>query len=231
MAKKISEKDKKDWEDFLSRKDPLPVKDNVNVKKKINKTFTFDLHGYSLSDANNKIEDLIHQSYNNGIHKLLIVTGKGLHSNNEMDPYVSKELGILKNSVPAFIRNNKKLMSLINDIKDADIEDGGSGSFYIFLKKNYRINFDKSVSFTKLFKFLLIYSLLITIFSPDLSVAVKLISSSIFSIIVCNLLAPIFSTVELTSEAIFAIASIPSSENSRSTFSVFNKATYCLIKL
>jgi DNA-nicking Smr family endonuclease len=135
LAKKISEKDKKDWEDFLSRKDPLPVKDNVNVKKKINKTFTFDLHGYSLSDANNKIEDLIHQSYNNGIHKLLIVTGKGLHSNNEMDPYVSKELGILKNSVPAFIRNNKKLMSLINDIKDADIEDGGSGSFYIFLKK------------------------------------------------------------------------------------------------
>ncbi len=66
---------------------------------------------------------------------MLIVTGKGLHSNNEMDPYVSKELGILKNSVPAFIRNNKKLMSLINDIKDADIEDGGSGSFYIFLKK------------------------------------------------------------------------------------------------
>ena len=72
---------------------------------------------------------------------------------------------------------------------------------------------------------------MIIIFSPDLSVAVKLISSKIFSIIVCNLLAPIFSTEVLTSEAIFAIASIPSSENSRSTFSVFNKAIYCFIKL
>ena len=73
--------------------------------------------------------------------------------------------------------------------------------------------------------------MLITIFSPDLSVAVKLISSNIFSIIVCNLLAPIFSTVALTSDAIFAIVSIPSLENSRSIFSVFNKAIYCLIKL
>ena len=89
----------------------------------------------------------------------------------------------------------------------------------------------RSVSLTKLSKFLLIYSLLIIIFSPARSVAVKLISSNIFSIIVCNLLAPIFSTVAFTSEAMFAIASIPSSENSKSTFSVFNKATYCLIKL
>ena len=103
--------------------------------------------------------------------------------------------------------------------------------FIFFKKKNYKINFDKSVSLTKLSRFLLIYSLLIIIFSPDLSVAVKLISSNIFSIMVCNLLAPIFSTVAFTSDAIFAIVSIPSSENSKSTFSVFNNATYCLIKL
>ena len=90
---------------------------------------------------------------------------------------------------------------------------------------------ERSVSFTKLSKFLFIYSLLIIIFSPALSVAVKLISSKIFSIIVCNLLAPIFSTAVFTSEAILAIASIPSSENSRSTFSVFKRATYCFIKL
>ena len=87
------------------------------------------------------------------------------------------------------------------------------------------------MSFTKLSRFLLIYSLLIIIFSPDLSVAVKLISSNIFSIIVCNLLAPIFSTVVFTSDAILAIVSMPSSENSSSTFSVFNRAIYCLIKL
>ena len=108
---------------------------------------------------------------------------------------------------------------MINEIKMQKLMMVELGFLYLF-EKNYKINFDKSVSLTKLSKFLLIYSLLIIIFSPDLSVAVKLISSSIFSIIVCNLLAPIFSTVALTSDAIFAIASIPSSENSRSTFSV-----------
>ena len=135
MAKKISEKDKKDWNDFLSKNDPLPVKDEDSSKKKIKKTLTFDLHGYSLDEANNRIKELIEQSYNNGIYKLVIVTGKGLHSNNEKDPYVSKEFGILKNSVPEFIKNDKNLMNLINYIKEADIEDGGSGSFYIYLKK------------------------------------------------------------------------------------------------
>jgi DNA-nicking Smr family endonuclease len=135
LAKKISEKDKKDWNDFLSKNDPLPVKDEDSSKKKIKKTLTFDLHGYSLDEANNRIKELIEQSYNNGIYKLVIVTGKGLHSNNEKDPYVSKEFGILKNSVPEFIKNDKNLMNLINYIREADIEDGGSGSFYIYLKK------------------------------------------------------------------------------------------------
>ena len=103
--------------------------------------------------------------------------------------------------------------------------------FIFFWEKNYKINFERSVSFTKFSRLLFIYFLLIIIFSPDLSVAVKLISSRIFSIIVWSLRAPIFSTVALTSEATLAIVSIPSSENSKSTFSVFNRATYCLIKL
>ena len=70
------------------------------------------------------------------INKLIVVTGKGLHSENDKDPYVSKDLSILKYSVPEFILNNKSLMNLINKISDAKIEDGGSGAFYIFLKKN-----------------------------------------------------------------------------------------------
>ena len=139
MAKKISEKDKKDWQNFLSKREPLPDKDKVHFKERTYKTFTFDLHGYTLAEANDKMKDLIEESYNNGISKLIIVTGKGLHSNNTMDPYVSKELGILKNSVPEFIRNNKHLMNLINEIKEAKIEDGGSGSFYIFLKKKFKV--------------------------------------------------------------------------------------------
>ena len=78
---------------------------------------------------------MIIKSYENGISKLIIVTGKGLHSKNEIDPYVSKELGILKYSVPEFIKNNKNLMKKINEIKEANIKDGGGGAFYIFLKK------------------------------------------------------------------------------------------------
>jgi len=139
LNSKISDKDKRDWEDFLSNNENLPNKDLSLEKKKIKKTKTFDLHGYSLKDANNKIKDLIQTSYKNGISKLIIVTGKGIHSQNEKDPYVSKDLSILKYSVPEFIENNKNLMNIINEIKDANTEDGGSGAFYIFLKKNRSI--------------------------------------------------------------------------------------------
>ena len=136
MTDNIKEKDKKDWEKFLSSNEKLPNKDNELKKKKFFKTKSIDLHGYTLDQANKTIEDFITKSYEEKINKLIIVTGKGLHSQNEKDPYVSKDLGILKYSVPEFINNNKYLMSMINDIKDAKIEDGGEGAFYIFLKKN-----------------------------------------------------------------------------------------------
>ena len=135
MNSKVSDKDKKDWESFLSKNEKLQNKDEKLVTKKIHKSLTLDLHGYSLEDANKKIDNLIRSSYDQGANKLIIVTGKGLHSQNEKDPYVSKDLGILKYSVPEYIKNNKELMSLINDIQDANIEDGGSGAFYILLKK------------------------------------------------------------------------------------------------
>ena len=96
---------------------------------------TYDFHGYSLEYANKKIRDLIFNAYNNNIKKLVIVTGKGLHSNNDKDPYVSKTFGILKYSVPDYIKKNDDLMDMIKGIKYANIEDGGSGAFYIYLKK------------------------------------------------------------------------------------------------
>ena len=135
MNRNISDKDKKDWEKFLSQEERLPNKDlNISRDKKIVSKLC-DLHGYSLDEANKKINDLIRNSYEAGISKLVIVTGKGLHSENEKNPYISKDLGILKYSVPEYIKNNRELMSLINDIKEASIEDGGSGAFYIYLKK------------------------------------------------------------------------------------------------
>ena len=139
MSNDISEKDKKDWENFISSDVQLPNKDLKLSKEKSFKVKSIDLHGYTLEEANNSIEKFILESFRKKINKLIVVTGKGLHSQNEKDPYVSKNLSILKYSVPEFIKNNKGLMNIINEIKDASIEDGGSGAFYIFLKKNKSI--------------------------------------------------------------------------------------------
>ena len=135
MTNKISDKDKKDWENFISRKDKLPNKDN-SFKKKISlKTRSIDLHGYTLQKANEFIENFINKSFEEKIYKLIVVTGKGLHSTNKKNPYVSKDLSMLKYSIPEFIENNFDLMKKIIEIKDAKIEDGGSGAFYIYLKR------------------------------------------------------------------------------------------------
>ena len=139
MTDNISDKDKKDWEKFISSDERLPNKDNKFQKKTSLKIKSIDLHGYTLKEANRFIENFITKSYENGINKLIVVTGKGLHSQNEKDPYVSKNLSILKYSVPEFISNNKNLMKIIHEIQDAKIEDGGAGAFYIFLKKNKSI--------------------------------------------------------------------------------------------
>ena len=135
MTNNISEKDKKDWENFLSKKEKLPNKDINFTKEKKLKIKNIDLHGYTLDEANKKIESFIKQSYIEKVNKLIVVTGKGLHSQNEKDPYVSKDLSILRYSVPHFIKNNNELMKMINDFDSATIEDGGSGAFYIYIKK------------------------------------------------------------------------------------------------
>ena len=136
MNDNISNKDKKDWDKFINSKEKLPDKDFRNIEKKNKKTRSIDLHGFTLDEANKTIENFINKAFSDNINKLIIVTGKGLHSENEKDPYVSKDLSILKYSVPEFISNNASLMSMINEITDAKIEDGGTGAFYIYLKKN-----------------------------------------------------------------------------------------------
>ena len=136
MTNKISKKDKKDWENFLSKKEKLPNKD-IKIDKKLSfKTKSIDLHGYTFEEANKTIENFIIKSFQENINKLIVVTGKGIHSQNEKDPYVSRNLSILKYSVPEFISSNKNLLKIIYEMKDAKIEDGGAGAFYIFLKKN-----------------------------------------------------------------------------------------------
>ena len=135
MTDNISKKDKKDWDSFISSNEKLPNKD-IKFNKKVSlKKRSIDLHGYTLEQANKAIESFVKNSHLDRINKLIVVTGKGLNSQNKKDPYVSKDLSILKYSVPEFISNNKDLMNIIYEIKDAKIEDGGAGAFYIYLKK------------------------------------------------------------------------------------------------
>ena len=136
MNSKISDKDKKDWKNFISNKDEIPNKDLKITKDKIKKKIIkkIDLHGFSLENANKVIEEFITQSFEEGVNKIIVITGKGLRSKNDENPYISKNLSILKYSVPEFIKSNINLMKIIKNIKEADTEDGGKGAFYIYLK-------------------------------------------------------------------------------------------------
>ena len=137
MKKKISKKDKKVWLDFISNDEKLPDKDfNLNYKNKNNKTKTLDLHGFSLENANSKVEDFIINCSKRNVKKIIVITGKGLRSKNIENPYVSKDLSILKYSIPSFIKSKPYLMKIIKNISEASIEDGGDGAFYIFLKNS-----------------------------------------------------------------------------------------------
>ena len=136
MNDNISYKDKKDWNNFINSRDKVPDKDVKTKDKKIFKTRSIDLHGYTLDEANKTIENFINKAFLENINKLIVVTGKGLHSDNEKNPYISKDLSILRYSVPEYIKKNNELMKLIIEFKEASIQDGGEGAFHIHLKKN-----------------------------------------------------------------------------------------------
>ena len=135
MNKKITDKDKEDWEDFLNNSEKIPNKDFVRKNNtRYEKIKKIDLHGYTIEEANKGIENFILKSFDENVTKIIVITGKGLRSKNIQNPYLSKDLSILKNSVPEYIKNNKNIYQLIIEIKDAKIEDGGGGAFYIYLK-------------------------------------------------------------------------------------------------
>ena len=140
MIKKISDKDKKDWENFLKDDKRVPNKDLISSKKKRHeKIKKIDLHGYSLQEANKSVESFIQKCFDNSVTKIIVITGKGLRSKNKENPYFSKDLSILKYSVPEFIENNILLSKMIIEITDAKIEDGGGGAFYIYLKNKFKL--------------------------------------------------------------------------------------------
>ena len=136
----ILEKDKQDWENFLKNEEKMPNKDFV--KKKIiryEKIKKIDLHGYTIEEANKAVEQFIQKCFYESVTKVIVITGKGLRSKNVENPYLSKDLSILKYSVPEFIESNLSLTKMIIETTDAKIEDGGSGAFYIYLKNKFKI--------------------------------------------------------------------------------------------
>ena len=137
MKNKLSDKDKKDWEKFLKNSEKLEVKDDAQNKKfNMNLEKSIDLHGYTLDSANNKIYMFILDCFEKKVNKINIITGKGLRSKNTNDPYQSKDLSILKYSIPNFIKNNNELMEKILKIDEDAVQSPTRGSFDIVLKKN-----------------------------------------------------------------------------------------------
>jgi len=136
LTDKLSDKDKKDWQNFLNSSEKLDIKDKeVSISSKLNIEKTIDLHGYTLEEANIKIFEFIEKCFNQNVSKINVITGKGLRSKNIDDPYQSLDLSILKHSVPNFINKNKDLMNKISKIDYDSVKSLSKGSFNIILKK------------------------------------------------------------------------------------------------
>ncbi len=136
MIKKITDKDKKDWLKFVKSDERLENKDYFGKKKNsILKEKSIDLHGYSLDDANKEIYNFIMSCYEKNVSKIKVITGKGSRSKNEENPYQSKNLSILKYSVPNYINSNQELLKIIKSFNQSEIDDISKGSFDIILKK------------------------------------------------------------------------------------------------
>ena len=134
MTNKLSEKDKKDWQDFLDSSEKLQSKDIDQSDDQIILERSIDLHGYTLEEANRKICEFIENCYVSKVKKVNVITGKGMRSKNMEDPYQSKDLSILKYSIPEYIKNNSELMNKIIKIDFEAVNSPSKGNFDIYLK-------------------------------------------------------------------------------------------------
>ena len=131
---KNSKTDLETWKEYINNPSGIYDKENNTEREQNNKRYKFDLHGFSLLDANKKVEELIFYCVNKGYKEILLITGKGIHSNTETDVYSSKDLSKLKYSVPEFIKSNTELSSYVFKIFDAKKNEGGDGAIVIKLK-------------------------------------------------------------------------------------------------
>ena len=134
MTNKLSNKDKKDWRNFINSSEKLQSKDLDQINNEIILERSIDLHGYTLEEANKKISEFLENCYLNKVKKINVITGKGMRSKNLEDPYQAKDLSILKYSVPEYIKNNNELMNKIIKIDFESVNSPSKGNFDIFLK-------------------------------------------------------------------------------------------------
>ena len=133
--KELPKEEQKIWEDFIKSPSNIYDKEREDTFNKFKKErFKYDLHGFTLDDANSKVREIILKSIKKNIKEILLITGKGLHSTTDNDAYVSKDLSKLKFSVPEFINNDNELNKYVVSISEAKIKDGGTGAIIIKLK-------------------------------------------------------------------------------------------------
>ena len=133
--KELNQEDKKNWEDYIKNPSDIYDKDNdFSYNNQRKERYKFDLHGFTLDEANHKVKEILENCVKNKFKELLLITGKGMHSTSDEDAYISKKLGKLKYSVPEFIKTNSELKKLIISINDAEKKDGGEGAILVKLK-------------------------------------------------------------------------------------------------
>ena len=128
-----NQEDKKTWEDYIKNPSDIYDKD-ISSKIQRRERYKFDLHGFTLDEANKKVKEIIHHCIKNKFRELLLITGKGMHSTSDENVYISMKLGKLKYSIPEFIKTDSELNKLIISINDAEKKDGGEGAIIIKLK-------------------------------------------------------------------------------------------------
>ena len=110
----------------------LKEKGDGNVKRR---TFTFtelkrmdpqatlDLHGETQKDSEVKVREFLSSSLSNGLRKISIITGKGLHSEDGQ--------GVLREVAEGVLRES----DAVSDVSNAPLSKGGSGALWVVLKE------------------------------------------------------------------------------------------------
>ena len=92
-----------------------------------------DLHGMTLDQAHPRLIAFVQKSYSDGRRLILVITGKG-KSRDEGGPIPVRH-GVLRHQVPHWL-NMAPLKSMILQVSQAHARHGGSGAYYVYLRRH-----------------------------------------------------------------------------------------------